>query len=98
MEQAYPATQSVEVLRTKPVDRAYIELGELSVRVKKSTEESAILFLKEKAREIGADAIVVLGERSEGAVAVPSGYNVVVVPLRGLVAVAIKYKQENIQR
>jgi hypothetical protein len=91
-EQAYPATQSVEVLRTKPVDRAYVELGELSVRVKKSTEESAVLFLKEKAREVGADAIVVLGERSGGAVAVPAGYNVVLVPLRDLVAIAIKYR------
>ena len=91
-EQTYPATQSVQVLRTKPIDRTYVELGELSFRIKKSTEENAILFLKAKAREVGADAIVVLGERSAGTVAVPAGYNVVLVPLRDLVAVAIKYK------
>ena len=92
-EETFPPTTEVEVLRTKPADRAYVELGEISLRLNRSTADNAILILKEKAREIGADAIVVLGEQSRGAVAAPVGYMAVAVPVRDLVAVAIRYKR-----
>jgi hypothetical protein len=92
-EETFPPTTEVEVLRTKPADRAYLELGEISLRLNKSTADNAILILKEKAREIGADAIVILGERYRGSVAAPVGYMAVAVPVHDLVAVAIRYKR-----
>lgn len=79
-------------MRAKPIQKEFIELGELSVRLKKSTEENAVIFLKEKAKSIGADAIVILGETSHGAVAVPIGKMYVVVNKRYLKALAIRYK------
>jgi hypothetical protein len=88
----YPPTTEIEVLRTKPADRLYIELGEISLRLTKSNESDAILMLKEKAKEIGANAILILGEQTRGAVAFPAGYMAVAVPIRDLVAVAIRYK------
>jgi len=88
----YTATQEVEVLRAKPVRKNFIELGELSVRLKKTTEENAVLYLTEKAKSIGADAIVILGEASSGSMAVPMGYMYAVVNKRYLKALAIRYK------
>jgi uncharacterized protein YigA (DUF484 family) len=92
-ETTYPSTREVEVLRTKPVDRPHVELGEIRLRIGKSNENDAILLLKEKAREVGADAIVILGEESRGTVMLPAGGMVFAVPLRDLVSVAIRYKQ-----
>lgn len=89
----YPPTTEVEVLRTQPADRPYVELGEIRLRLKRSNEDDAILILKEKAREVGADAIVILGEESRGAAILPAGNMAVAVPLRDLIAVAIRYKR-----
>jgi len=88
----FQPTSRIEVLHTKPVGRDYIEIGEISIRLKKSTEENAVVYLKEKARELGADAIIIMGDRSRGAVAVPIGSMAVAVPIRELYAIAIKYK------
>ena len=88
----FQPTSRIEVLHTKQVGRDYIEIGEISIRLKKSTEENAIVYLKEKAREIGADDIIIMGERSRGAVAVPVGSMAIAVPIRDLYAIAIKYK------
>lgn len=94
--QKYPPSTSVEVLRAKPISREFIELGELRLRISSRNEETAVLSLREKAKNIGADAIVILGESSGGAVAVPitSGQNAMysVVNKRYLNALAIKYK------
>lgn len=89
----YPPTTEVEVLRTKPIDRPYEELGEIRLRLKRSNEDDAVLILKEKAQEVGADAIVILGEESHGAAILPAGNMAIAVPLRDLVAVAIRYRQ-----
>lgn len=91
-ETTYPPTTEVEVLRTKPADRAYVELGEIRLRLKRSNEEDAILLIKQKAREVGANAIVILGEESRGAMLMPAGNMAMAVPIRVLVAVAIRYK------
>ncbi len=55
-------------------------------------EEDAILLLKQKAREVGANAMVILGEASSCAAFVPVGNMAMAVPIRDLVAVAIRYK------
>ena len=91
----YPPTNSVEVLRNKPVEKEFTELGELSIQVKKgifSNQEEVVLKLKEKAKEIGADAIIILGEESEGSVIVPIGNLYTSVDKRFIKAIAIKYK------
>ncbi len=78
-------------LHTAPVGRRSVEIGQLAIRVNKSNEETVVLALKAKARALGADAIILLGERSTGAVAIPVGTMAVAVPLRSLVAIAIRY-------
>jgi|SRR3990170_6994755 len=92
----YPPTNSIEVLRNKPVEKEFVELGELSLQVKKgifSNQEEAVLNLKEKAKEIGADAIIILGEESEGSVIIPIGNLYTSVDKRYIKAIAIKYKK-----
>jgi hypothetical protein len=88
----YLPTTNVEVLQIKPPNRLFKELGVFSVRLNKRTEENAVLYLVERAREIGADAIV-LGEVSAGAVALPAGSLAVTIPLRDLQALAIRYER-----
>jgi len=93
-EDNYQPTNSVEVLRNKPIEKEFVELGELSLQIKKgifSNKEEAVLKLKEKAKEIGADAIIILGEDSEGSVIVPIGDLYISVDKRYLKAIAIKY-------
>ena len=90
-----PPTNSVEVLRSKPVEKEFVELGELSLQIKKGifgNQEEAVLNLKKKAKEIGADAIIILGEESEGSVIVPIGDSYTSVDKRYIKAIAIKYK------
>lgn len=92
-EDIYPPTNSIEVLRNKPIEKEYVELGELSLKIKKSNQEEAVLLLKEKAKEIGADAIIILGEESEGSVIMPIGNLYASVDRKSIKAVAIKYKK-----
>lgn len=93
----YSPTTSIEVLRVKPITKNFIELGELKLRISKRNEETAVLSLKEKAKSIGADAIIILGENSGGAVAMPintgQGAMYIVINKRYLKALAIKYKK-----
>lgn len=85
----YPPTQHVEVLHTKAPNRDYVELGELSV---KANDEEAIEYLVEKAKELGADAILLLGERQQGSIAMPIGQMWMAIPAKRLTAVAIRYQ------
>ena len=48
----YAATKNVEVLQIKPPNKQFKELGVLSVRLNKHTEENGVLYLVERAREI----------------------------------------------
>lgn len=92
-DQTFAPTAQVDVFRTKVPDRRYTELGELCIRVGRSTQESSVLHLTEKAKEIGANAIILIGERSRGAVGAPVGQMMVAVPLRDTCAVAIRYAE-----
>lgn len=91
--QTFTPTASVDVLRTRVAERRYVELGELCIRVNRSTAETAVIRLTEKAKEIGADALILIGDRSAGPVAVPIGQMAVAVPLRDACAVAIRYTE-----
>jgi hypothetical protein len=87
--EVYSPTTNVEVLRIKPPDRQYIELGELEI---KSTRDDAVQYLVQRAKEIGADAIILMPEKSIGAVAAPIGQMIYAAPIRRRWAVAIKYR------
>lgn len=88
----FQPTNRIKVIHTKSMNRDYIEIGEVSVRLKKSTEENAAVLLAEKAKKLGANALIIIGERSKGAVAIPIGNMAIAVPLRELYGIAIKYK------
>ena len=68
-------------------------MGLLSIKVKKQNEDDVIIELKKKAKEIGANAIIILGEKNRGTVAVPVGNMAYGVPLKELEAMAIRYKK-----
>lgn len=95
-EEVYQPTSSVEVLRSRPVEKEYLELGELSIRIKKgllfNNQEEAVFKLKEKAKEIGANAIIILGEETEGATIIHDDDLSTAVAKRYLKAIVIKYK------
>ncbi|WP_155920533.1 hypothetical protein [Methylobacter luteus] len=91
----FEPTADVEVLNTWPRDRKYFAIGELEV----STSDQANNALVRKARQMGADAIV-LGparERSQVYVPIDSPLNTNSVSFRGVSlnsvrAIAIKYE------
>lgn len=63
----FPPTTEVEVLQEEP-NREHIVLGEMWVN---ANDNNGVLKMREKAMEIGAHAIILLGERTAGAVAIP---------------------------
>ena len=86
----FPPSIDVEVLQDEPT-RAYIVLGEMWVP---ANDNGGVLRMRRKAMEIGAHAIILLGERNAGAVALPlPGVGVVAVPVNRTYAVAIRYER-----
>ena len=95
----YPPTNPamVQILRTEPT-RAHIQIGQ--VRAEPSTPEMPVTkieaALQKAAAKIGADAAVVIYDRTqnEGAMVVGGWANRTVVPIEGrvIVAIAIKYQ------
>lgn len=95
----YAGTQTVpdiDILETRPVDRAYREVGIISVQ---ANDPQARTRLAAKARALGADAVVIIGtSRRNVDVAVPDISSGVAtratVPLVTVNAVAIRYIDE----
>lgn len=87
-DQTFEPTKEVKVFQTNLPEKDYIELGLLSAE----TGKNAIIDLQNKAKEIGANAIIILGERNKGTVAMPIGNMAYGVPVNKLEAVAIRYK------
>lgn len=83
---------SVKIIRTRLERRSYIEIGEVSIRLNRQNQEDSIALLRQRAAELGADAIILMGERSLGAAAMPIGSLTVAVPLREIYGIAIKYR------
>jgi len=85
-----PDNFQVEIYRTKVPERDYIEIAEVSN--KDSNNNYAKRSVMDKARKLGADAIIILGAAGSGGVGIPSG-NVVISSTYeyGIRAVAIKY-------
>ena len=91
-EESFEPTSEVEIFHTRPPDEDYVEMGVISIQIKKQNENEVIVIVREKAKEIGADAIIILGERNQGVVAMPIGNMAYGVPIRDFQALAIKYK------
>jgi hypothetical protein len=93
-EMTFPPTTEVEVLLEEPSE-PYEVLGELWVD---SEDTEGVLKMRQKAMEIGADAIIMVGEVNVGAVAIPiEGVGAVAVPLNRTYSVAIRYERESSQ-
>lgn len=86
------ASSAVEICRTKLEGRPYTEIGEISFQIERRNEETAVAMLREKAAELGADALILMGERSTAALVMPIGDMALAVPSREIYGVAIKYK------
>jgi len=94
--EVYPPTAHVEVLSTKLPDRPYVELGELTVKEERPLwAPPAIERLVEKAKALGADAIILKeNTRTEDVVVVPARGLLIATPISStkLRAIAIRYK------
>jgi len=86
-EIAYAPSEEVFVLHTMPSDRRYVELGEVSVPVSVSNGETHVMAMRDFARQIGANAIVLVGDRAT-ALLVNRGR---IIPTREAIAIAIRY-------
>ena len=87
-----PPTADVEVLRTEPA-REYELLAEMWMP---SNDKNGVLKMRKKAMEIGADALLLVGERTAGAIAIPlQGVpgGALAAPINRTYAVAIRYKR-----
>jgi len=87
----FEPTTNVEVLQTWPRDRKYIEIAELEV----SAGDQANNALLDKAKEMGADAIVIEPAHRHGQAYVPIGGALSesrAVTLNSVRAIAIKFE------
>jgi hypothetical protein len=84
----YPPTQEIQVFRTAVPTRPYVELAELRTI---AGDQRAIDALVQKAKELGADGLVILGEQAGDTVAVPVGGMWMAATDSFLVAVAIRF-------
>ena len=93
---SYPAkaeTEDIDVYSTKKPAKDYVEFA--LVKCADTNNEWCIKQIKAKAREIGADGIIITGAAASEGIGVPMG-NISYITSNtpyGLSAVAIKYKE-----
>src|SRR5262245_5916817 len=92
-EMAYAPSETVLVLHTMPSDRTYVELGEVSVHVSVSNGETHVMAMRDVARQIGANAIVLVGDRATAQL-VHRGRTI---STREAVAIAIRYTHGSVR-
>lgn len=93
---AYPAKEesaNIDIYRTLRPEQEYIEIGEITCR--DTNNDWALKQTLVKAREIGADGIIILGNAGASGVGVPVGDITVYSDTEGygIRAVAIKYNE-----
>jgi hypothetical protein len=81
----------IEVYRTQRPDRPYVEIGQITCG---DTDDGwNIRQIQEKAREIGADGVIIVGRSEAYGVGVPIGnMEIVTSEEYGITAIAIRYK------
>jgi len=84
----------IDIYRTQKPEIKYIEIGEITCA--DTNDDWALKQILIKAREIGADGIVILGKAGTYGVGVPVGDIMVYSGSEsyGITAIAIKYKNE----
>jgi hypothetical protein len=85
----FPPSSSVSIFQIPPEGREYVQIARLSVRGAGKTGRSSPQLLAEKAREIGADAIILLGAQQTGTYMVNPNLGVAI---NEYSAVAIRFK------
>ena len=94
---AYPSKSedtTIDVyLTTKPTIE-YVEFAKITIG--DTNDKWCMEQITKKAREIGADAVIIIGQAGSYGVGVPMGYSAYIVSENyGMTAIAIKYKENN---
>jgi hypothetical protein len=81
----------INVFMTNKPTQEYIEFAQ--IKCKDTNDKWSLEQITKKAREIGADGIIIVGKAGSSGVGIPMGYSTYVVSEEyGMTAIAIKYK------
>jgi len=81
----------IDIFVTNRPTQQYIEFAQITC--KDTNEKWSLQQITEKASEIGADGIIIIGKSGTSGVGIPLGYSTYVVSEGyGMTAIAIKYK------
>jgi hypothetical protein len=81
----------IDVYMTNKPTQGYVELGQITCR--DTNDKWSLKQITKKAREIGADGILIIGKSGTSGVGIPMGTSTYVVSAEyGMTAIAIKYK------
>jgi hypothetical protein len=81
----------IDVFMTNRPTIGYVEFAQITC--KDTNDKWSLDQITKKAREIGADGIIIVGKAGSSGVGIPMGYSTYVVSEEyGMTAVAIKYK------
>jgi hypothetical protein len=84
------AEAKIDVFITKKPIQEYIEFAQITC--KDTNDKWSLEQITKKAREIGADGIIIIGKAGSSGVGIPIGYSTYVVSEEyGMTAIAIKY-------
>jgi hypothetical protein len=85
------ANAVIDVYRTNRPAKEYVEF--IQITCKDTKDKWCLEQITQKAREIGADAIVIIDKAGSYGVGIPMGYSAYVVNEEyGMTAIAIRYK------
>lgn len=85
------AGEKIDVYITNRPTQEYIEIAKITCA--DTNDKWSLDQITKKAREIGADAVIIVGKAGSTGVGVPMGYSTYVVSEEyGMTAIAIKYK------
>lgn len=94
---AYPPkeeNESIEIFMTSLPTQEFIELAQIKIR--DTNDKWCIEQIEIKAREIGADAIIIIGKAGSYSTGVPIGeLTYIVNNTYGMTAIAVKYKENS---
>lgn len=92
---AYPPKNdkaNIDVYMTTMPTKKYVELAKITCA--DTNEKWCLQQISKKAREIGADAVIVVGKAGSLGIGIPMGYSTYVVNEEyGMTVIAIKYKK-----
>jgi hypothetical protein len=92
---AYPPKNNnatIDIYITAKPTQEYIEFARITIG--DTNDKWCLEQITKKAREIGADAVIIIGKAGSHGVGIPIGYSAYVVSEEyGMTAIAIKYKQ-----